>query len=66
MSSPETFPGETFERLLASAIAADWRTNWRTATKIPANRHIQNGLENRYLSLGGSRVRISPLLKGTP
>jgi hypothetical protein len=27
MSSPETFPGETFERLLASAIAADWRTS---------------------------------------
>jgi hypothetical protein len=41
----ETFPGETFERLLASAIAADWRTHWRTAIKRPANRNIRSGLE---------------------
>jgi hypothetical protein len=44
----------------AAAVLVGWRTHWRTATRIPANRHIRNGLENRYPSLGGSRVRIPP------
>jgi hypothetical protein len=45
---------------LRPAMCARWRTHWRTETRIPANRYFPNGLENRYPSLGGSRVRIPP------
>jgi hypothetical protein len=34
--------------------------DWRTAFKAPANRMFPHGLENRYPSLGGSRVQIPP------
>ena len=37
-----------------------WRIHWRIGTKRPANSHFLGGLENRYPSLGGSRVRIPP------
>jgi hypothetical protein len=37
-----------------------WRPDWRTSVTTPANLHLRNGLENRYPSLGGSRVRIPP------
>jgi low temperature requirement protein LtrA len=33
---------------------------WRMRQKSPANFNFRNGLENRYPSLGGSRVRIPP------
>ena len=39
---------------------ASWRTRWRTRPRIPATRNVPGGLENRYPSLGGSRVRIPP------
>jgi hypothetical protein len=29
----------------AAFIAPGWRTEWRTTTRIPANRHFRNGLE---------------------
>src|SRR5687768_9803955 len=41
-------------------MTARWRMQWRTRQKIPANRDFRCGLENRYPSLGGSRVRIPP------
>jgi hypothetical protein len=37
-----------------------WRIHWRTETEIPANEPLRDSLENRYPSLGGSRVRIPP------
>ena len=39
---------------------SDWRTYRRTGAKLPANQPFLGGLENRYPSLGGSRVRIPP------
>jgi len=41
-------------------MAAGWRTEWRTGNRIPANSKVPGSLENRYPSLGGSRVRIPP------
>src|SRR5918994_5513741 len=53
--------GRTLDsRRLARCLPSGWGTHWRTAAKIPANRHIRNGLASRYPSLGGSRVRIPP------
>jgi len=43
-----------------AATAADWRTYWRTSIEIPAKTCFRCGLENRYPSLGGSRVQIPP------
>jgi hypothetical protein len=43
------------------AASVGWRTPWRTRRKIPAHEPFYSGLENRYPSLGGSRVRIPPL-----
>ena len=37
-----------------------WRIYWRIRRKDPANTNVLGGLENRYPSLGGSRVRIPP------
>jgi hypothetical protein len=37
-----------------------WRTDWRTDPKIPANRLLLHGLENRFGSLGPTRVQIPP------
>jgi len=39
--------------------AGGWRTHRRTASKLPANQEFTRGLESRYPSFGGSRVRIS-------
>jgi hypothetical protein len=49
---------------LPAPTAAEWRTNWGTSTKTPANWQLRKGLENRYPSLGGSRVRIPPPREG--
>jgi hypothetical protein len=40
--------------------SAGWRTNWRTSTKVPANRHVGDCLENRFGPLGPTRVQIPP------
>ena len=40
--------------------AAGWRTDWRTRSKVPANRHVRAGLENRFGPLGPTRVQIPP------
>jgi hypothetical protein len=53
------FAGCSLEGLCA-AISAGWRIHWRSGNKSPANRYFLGGLENRYPSLGGSRVRIPP------
>jgi hypothetical protein len=31
----------------AALMAADWRTEWRTSVKLPANQQIRDGLESR-------------------
>ena len=48
------------QRTRLSMNAADWRTNWRTRLKIPANWHVRVGLENRFGPLGPTRVQIPP------
>ena len=40
--------------------ARDWRTYWRTRSKVPANDHVRAGLENRFGLLGPTRVQIPP------
>ena len=42
------------------ACRSDWRINWRTRHKLPANRHVRVGLENRFGPLGPTRVQIPP------
>jgi hypothetical protein len=34
-------------------VLANWRMNWRTGTKVPPNRDICNGLENRCIRSDG-------------
>src|SRR5262245_56545942 len=39
---------------------SDWRIDWRTKHKMPANWHVRAGLENRFGPLGPTRVQIPP------
>ena len=48
------------QRGSAAGISGGWRTRWRTSTKLPANERFRESLENRYGSLGSSRVQIPP------
>jgi hypothetical protein len=44
--------------LCAADISAGWRIHWRTGRKIPANRHIRNGLENRRATASTENLKL--------
>src|SRR6266542_5519379 len=48
------------QQTASTGTADEWRTNWRTEAKVPANRHVRAGLENRFGLLGPTRVQIPP------
>ncbi len=62
MSSPprSAIPRVARRPVARNSVRPHWRIYWRIRSEVPASGHFLGGLENRYPSLGGSRVRIPP------